>query len=106
MSDADPADLERARILGETGQIAWSELQRWFAAGMAIYVSPDLDLVETAFQLSSDNTTHFSDWMAAGRIDKVSDDRALAWFEAEAIVWAVVVKPWVLVQPIVPGAEH
>ena len=32
-------------------------------------------------------------------IARVSDAQALAWYEADADVWAVVVRPYVLVQP-------
>ena len=105
MNQPDAEDLERARILGETAQIAWAELQRWFANGTAIYVSPDLDLVETAYQLSCDNTEKFRSWMTSGQIDKVSDEQALAWLDSDALMWAVVVKPWVLVQPVSPDAD-
>ncbi|MEI6545293.1 MAG: DUF2288 family protein [Methylococcales bacterium] len=31
----------------------------------------------------------------------VSDQQALAWLEVDADVWAVVVKPWILVQTII-----
>ncbi|MFW2404574.1 MAG: DUF2288 domain-containing protein [Gammaproteobacteria bacterium] len=106
MSEAEPADLERARILGETAKIGWAELQRWFASGTAVYVSPELDLVETAYQLSIDNTSGFRGWLSTGLIDRVTDEQALEWLEADALVWAVVVKPWVLVQPIAPDLAH
>lgn len=106
MTDQDPADLERARILGQTAQIAWTELQRWFAGGHAVLVSSDLDLIEAAYQLSRDNTAMFREWVATGRIDRVSDDMAMRWLEADALMWAVVVKPWVLVQPVAPDIEH
>ena len=99
--DGDPADIERARILGETARIEWADLQRWFASGNAIYVSPDLDLVETAYQLSQDNTAKFREWMSSGQIDQVSDERAHDWLDANALMWTVVIKPWVLVQPAV-----
>jgi hypothetical protein len=101
MSISEGADHERARILGETAKIAWTELQRWFASGNAIYVSQELDLVETAYQLSLDNTAKFQEWMEVGRIDKVGDELAREWLAANALMWAVVVRPWVLVQPVV-----
>jgi len=102
VSETAPADLERARILGETARIQWAELQRWFASGTAVYVSPELDLVETAYQLSNDNTAGFREWMSTGLVDRVTDEQAVDWLEANSMVWAVVVKPWVLVQPIAP----
>ncbi|MCK4706074.1 MAG: DUF2288 family protein, partial [Gammaproteobacteria bacterium] len=30
----------------------------------------------------------------------VADKQAKNWYDEEAMVWAVVVKPWVLVQPL------
>ena len=47
--------LEKAKVNLETSQIAWKELQRFFAAGLAISVAAELDLVEVAFQFSVDN---------------------------------------------------
>jgi hypothetical protein len=31
-------------------------------------------------------------------MERVSDEQAQAWFEADADLWTVVVKPWILVQ--------
>jgi len=106
MSESAPADVERARILGETAKIQWVELQRWFASGTAIFVSPELDLVEIAYQLSIDNAAGFHEWVSTGLIDRVTDEQAVDWLQADAMVWAVVVKPWVLVQPIAPDFTH
>ena len=101
MADTDTDRLEamlRDEIHAETSKIAWSELQRIFAAGKAIYVAVDLDLVEVAVQVSSDNSELVRQWMQTGKIAPVSDDQARCWFDTDATVWAVVVKPWVLIQ--------
>ena len=101
MADTDVDNLQtllRDEIHSETAKIAWSELQRFFAAGKAIYVSPDLDLVEVAMQVSNDNSNMVRHWMEHGKLAPVSDDQARYWIETDATVWAVVVKPWVLVQ--------
>ena len=90
--------LLKQDIHSETARIAWSELQRFFAAGKAIYVSTDLDLVEVALQISNDNGDIVKQWMVKGQLAPVSDDQARYWFDTDATVWAVVVKPWVLVQ--------
>jgi hypothetical protein len=68
--------------------------------------SPELDLVETAYQLSIDNTAGVREWLSTGRIVRVTDEQAMEWLEADAMVWAVVVKPWVLVQPLAPDVTH
>jgi len=94
------AEALKAKILGETAKIAWVELQRFFASGSAIAVAPDLDLVEVALQVSVDNETVVNDWVSAGKFGKVSDEQAAEWHEANALMWAVVIRPWVLVQPV------
>lgn len=82
----------------ETAQIAWHELQYFFARGMAIYVSSDLDLVDVATQIARDNKTSVEQWMQIGKIANVTNEQAKKWHASDTMVWAVVVKPWVLVQ--------
>lgn len=36
--------------------------------------------------------------MVAGKLGKVTNEKAAAWFEADAMVWAAVGSPYVLVQ--------
>ena len=90
---------ERARINAETARIAWRDLQRFFAQGHAIYVVPELDLVDVALQMQQDNSSTIEGWLASARLAPVSDAQALDWFENDATHWCVVVRPWVLVQP-------
>jgi hypothetical protein len=98
MSVNEQKEIYRAKVNLETSQMAWKDLQRYFASGVALYVADDLDLVEVAFQMSEDNATQIQQWMAAGKFGKVSDEQAAAWYAADALLWAVVVSPWVLVQ--------
>ena len=101
MNDTDAEQLHsllKQEIHSETAMIAWSELQRFFAAGKAIFVSSDLDLVEAALQVSMDNSDQVRQWMDNGKLAPVSDDQARYWIDTDASVWAVVVKPWVMVQ--------
>ena len=92
------SDFVREKVNLETSQIAWKQLQRFFANGSAVFVAPDLDLVEVAYQFSIDNKIQVEQWLQNQQIALVSDQQALTWFEKEAEVWAVVVKPWILVQ--------
>lgn len=93
-----PQDILRAKINLETSQIAWKELLRFFASGAVVAVNPELDLVEVATQISTDRKDLVECWMSAGQLGKVSDDQARSWLESDAMLWTVVVKPWVLVQ--------
>lgn len=98
MSEPNVQEINRAKVNLETARIAWKEVQRFFASGAAIFVSDELDLVEVAFQISEDNKAQLMEWMKAGKVARVSDEQALAWHEADADVWAVVVSPYLLVQ--------
>jgi hypothetical protein len=99
MSSPELQEVARAKMNLETARIAWHELQRFFASGSAIYVDPALDLVEVAYQISEDNKEQVLKWMETRRLAPVSDEQARAWHEADADMWAVVVSPYVLVQP-------
>ncbi len=99
MNEEGKEEIYRAKVNLETARIAWRELQRFFASGGAIFVSPELDLVEVAYQISEDNKAQVQAWMEAGQVARVTDEQALAWYEQDADMWAVVVSPYVLVQP-------
>lgn len=94
------SSLERAKVNLETSRISWQELQRFFAAGLAIAVDKQLDLVEVAYQFSIDNKAQVENWLQSRLIGHVSDDQAGEWYRDNAEVWAVVVRPWILVQGI------
>lgn len=85
-------------LLGETAKIPWRELQLFFAGGKAIFVDTELDLIDVARQFTNDNKTAVEQWLQNNQVLPVPDATAKTWYEDDAIVWAVVVKPWVLVQ--------
>jgi hypothetical protein len=98
MSNFETGDLLRAKINGETSRMPWSELLRFFAAGTVIAVSEELDLVDVATRVASDDKDAIAQWMAEQRVGKVSDAQASSWLDEDAALWTVVVKPWILVQ--------
>ena len=69
--------------------------------GQGVLVSPGQDMVAVAHEMSGDNKQQVEAWTAAGQIGVVSDAQAQEWLDANALVWAVVVRPWVLVQPVI-----
>ena len=97
-------ELERAKIVSETAKIPWQELQRFFASGKVIWVTNDLDLVEVASALQQDDVRRVSDWTENLQLGVVSDDQARQWITDDSLLWAVAVKPWVLVQELTDGA--
>ncbi len=98
MIDTNTDALNKDKVNLETSKIAWQELQRFFASGLAVFVASELDLVEVAHQFSIDNKNQVAAWMQNQQVGLVPDAQAVAWLEADADVWAVVVKPWILVQ--------
>ncbi len=97
MSSTPDDELKQA-LLSETSKIAWKELQIFFAQGKAIHVSSRLDLIDVAMKISDDDAATIKRWMDEGLVAPVSDQQAKLWISHDILVWAVVVKPWVLVQ--------
>ena len=98
MNESNSVDIARVKVNLETSQIALNELQRFFASGSAVFVASSLDLIDVAYQFSIDNKDKVTQWMQNNQISLVSDQQALMWLEADTTVWAVVVKPRMLVQ--------
>lgn len=92
--------LEKEKIQLETAKIYWSELQRFFAKGEAIWISTQLDLVDVAYHFSIDDKKQVQEWLDNKNIAQVPDELALEWFNSNTQLWAVVIKPFVLVQEI------
>lgn len=88
----------RAKINGETSRMPWRELLRFFASGGVIVVDDTLDLVEVALRFANDDKPAVAGWLDSKRIARVSDQQASDWLAADLSLWAVVVKPWILVQ--------
>jgi hypothetical protein len=96
---ADPQKVPlSAKLNLETAQAPWKELEPFFAGGKVIAVDASLDMFLVAEQIVADNTSKIKEWMNSGLVDQVSDQQALTWADSNALLWTVVIKPWVLVQ--------
>ncbi|UQS15476.1 DUF2288 domain-containing protein [Pseudomonas sp. HS6] len=87
-----------AKLLGETASINWKELERFYAQGALLWVDADLDLIAVAEAVASDQGEKVAAWLAEDKVAKLSETRALDIFERDPQMWAVVVRPWILVQ--------
>lgn len=97
---AEDGEELRTRLLGETAPAPWRELQRFFAQGLVLAAAEGLDLIDVGVVLATDNTQRFLSWREEGLLDQVSDAQAALWHESDARLWTMVVKPWVVVQPL------
>lgn len=95
---SEPLELFRAQLNGETGKLAWKELERHFARGVVIQVARGLDLIEVAARIAQDDKESVAGWMNEGLIARASSEDALDWNQRQPTFWAVVVAPWVLAQ--------
>ena len=87
-----------AKINLETAQISWRELERFFAGGRVISVEDHVDMIRVAQLMASDDVKAISGLLEKKEIGKVTDEQARIWSDSEALLWAVVVRPWILVQ--------
>ena len=95
---ADNTGVLKAKLNRETATIHWAQLQRFFAAGTAIAVAQELDLITVAAAFSKDDAKQLKHWMSEKTVAPVSDAQASHWSASNSDMWAVVVAPWVLVQ--------
>lgn len=88
------------KLLGETARVSWPELERLFAAGRVIRVDAGLDLIAAAQVFADDDSEQLKSWMQQDQAGVLDDDTAKRWADHDASydLWAVVVRPWVLVQ--------
>lgn len=104
--DMTDPEVRRAKLNTETARIPWRELQRYFAAGNAVAVDPGLDLLAVGDAFLTDDTAAVEAWIEQGGLGPVSDAQAAEWYEANALMWAVVLPPWVLVQPLLAESSR
>ena len=82
----------------QTATIEWHELVKHFARGVVIHVDADLDLIEVAQGMASDNVSAMQTWLDSGSVRRASDEDARDWTLREPRFWCVVAAPWVVVQ--------
>ncbi|WP_462378967.1 DUF2288 family protein [Pseudomonas sp. Marseille-QA0892] len=86
------------KLLGETAQITWAELEPFFARGSLMWVEPAEDLVGIALGIAENRARDVEAWLGSGALRKMDVDTARRLSEGSDALWAVVVAPWVLVQ--------
>jgi len=96
MTDNDQETLNR--LNQETAKIDWQELQRYYAGGNMVVIDSSLDLVKTGVEIIKDNKALIEALINEKKINPVNDQQATKWLESNQTLWALVVKPWVLVQ--------
>jgi hypothetical protein len=63
-----------------------------------VSVDKALDLLLVAEQIVADNAAMVKQWMDEEKVGQVTDAQAMKWSDDNTLLWAVVIKPWILVQ--------
>jgi hypothetical protein len=95
----------REHLHGETSKLPWSELEKHFARGVLFKVEKGLDILDVAIVMSRDDKESLKKWIDDKKVIGVEIEDAKKWHESSAILWTVVVAPWVLVQEIEPKLD-
>lgn len=104
---SDQNEEMKTKLNAETGKLVWQELEKHYARGVVIKVSPDLDLIEVAACFAEDNKEPIEVWLTSGELERAIDEDARRWHKEDPLFWAIVVAPWVLAQEIeTPDALH
>ena len=103
-SNFNSQDLEKtaeeiiADLHLETAKIPWVELQRFFAGGKLLLLDQGEDLIKVAATLIKNDVEKLQSLIDKGLIEYPSNEKAMEWVNEDAQLWALVLKPWVLVQ--------
>ena len=83
----------------QTGKITWEELQPYFAKGAIQLLDQGYDLIDVAAALIRDDKPFVLPLIEANHLGKITDDVAKTYSMDQGF-WALVVAPWVVIQPI------
>lgn len=91
-------NLLYSKLLTETAQIQWFELERFFASGVLLRISSDMNLITVAEALAANQHEQVATWLSEQRLQKVEVEHAQDYLARDPELWAVVVAPWVVIQ--------
>lgn len=83
-----------------SGDVDWSYLKPHFEAGNLVYVDPSLDLKTAGLAFAEDNKEQVKAWMKAGDLVQPCELHAKHWDENGTRFMAMIVRPFILAQPI------
>jgi hypothetical protein len=103
-SPAEDRQTDAEKLEKYTGDVDWSYLRPHFEANSMIYVDPTLDLKEAGFAFANDDQAQVQAWLKSGDLVQPCDLHAAHWKENGTHFNAMIVRPFVLAQPISESA--
>lgn len=99
-SPAEDRMSDEEKLEKYSGDVDWSYLKPHYAAGSMIYVDPQLDLKQAGLAFAEDNKEQVQAWLKSGDLVQPCDLHVEHWIETKTRFNAMIVRPFVLAQPI------
>ena len=101
IGDDTSTDLEK--LAKYTGDVTWEYLKPHYESGALLYLDPSQDITTVGKALADDDKPTIESLLKSGDLLKPSEPHATYWAESNPTFTALVVSPFVLVQPAKPG---
>jgi hypothetical protein len=99
-SPAEDHSSDDEKLEKYSGNVDWSYLKPHFEANSMIYVDPSLDLKTAGLAFANDDQAQVKAWLKSGDLVQPCDLHAEHWKESHTHFNAMIVRPFVLAQPI------
>ena len=83
-----------------SGEVDWSYLKPHFKAGNLIYVDPSLDLKVAGLVFTKDDQVQVQKWLQCGDLVQPCELHAEHWEKEKTRFQAMIVRPFILAQPL------
>jgi hypothetical protein len=100
LSPAKDNTSDEEKLEKYSGNVDWSYLKPHYEADSMIYVDPALDLKTAGLAFANDDQVQVKAWLKSGHIVQPCELHAKHWLASNARFNAMIVRPFVLAQPI------
>ncbi|MCH2074268.1 MAG: DUF2288 domain-containing protein [Puniceicoccaceae bacterium] len=97
---AEDKSTDAEKLEKYSGDVDWNYLKPHFEAGNLVYVDPSLDLKTAGLAFAEDNKDQVKAWIKSGDLVQPCDLHAKHWVESGTRFTAMIVRPFILAQPI------
>jgi len=87
-------------LKGECAPVFYKEIEKFFAKGMLVLVTNELDIINVALAIQNDQKEQMEQWIKDKQVIRVHDEHAISWSKTNEPLMAITAVPWVLVQEI------
>lgn len=100
LSPAEDNSSDEEKLEKYSGNVDWSYLKPHFEADSMIYVDPALDLKTAGLAFANDDQAQVKVWLKSGDLVQPCELHTEHWQKSGTKFNAMIVRPFVLAQPI------